>query len=173
MKIIDFITDYRFKIFNTHWWHDFWYQQISSRFNPRQQWLTNKIPRTWIDKDTLWEICIFEGIKHYVDFDHGLGYNSGDYEYSQSDPTYPEHQKIFDREVKENYDLIVKKLPELEKEIELAWKTIPHFDWKNPDAPRKNFQEIYGKVTKLEDDYYNLKTKIMAWAISNRGSIWT
>jgi len=48
------------------WW------KIRNWFNPRQKWLTSKIPNHWIDKDTLWEICIIEGIKHYVEGENAL-----------------------------------------------------------------------------------------------------
>lgn len=54
-------------------------------WNPRQKWLIKKIPNHWIDKDYLWEICILEGIKHYVEQDGGLD--------CCESPNYPEWKK--------------------------------------------------------------------------------
>ena len=67
-------------------------------WNPRQKWLIKKIPNHWVDKDYLWEICILEGIKHYVEQDGGLDFNN--YVSNQTDASYPEWQKKFDKEVK-------------------------------------------------------------------------
>lgn len=161
------------------YWVERQYDNIRFFFNPRQRWLTKKIPNSWIDKDTLWEICILEGIKHYVESDYGLGgYSSDwltDYEFSQNDPEYPIWQKEFDREVKENYDLITKRLPELEKELEIAWSKVPKWDIKKglPFQTKGTYEEIYGETDRLEGMIIDLKTKIMLWAIINREKIWT
>jgi len=155
---------------------DKWYM-FRDWFCPRQKWLIQKIPNHWIDKDTLWEICILEGIKHYVEQDSGLGWEEGDYEKSQNDPEYPEWQKKFDKEVKENYELIVRKLPALEKELEEEWKKIPHFEFVNRDDERavapNTYEKTYGEVDRLDKEISDLKTKIMIWAVTNRESIWT
>ena len=89
-------------------------------WNPRQKWLIKKIPNHWVDKDYLWEICILEGIKHYVEQDGGLDFNN--YVSNQTDASYPEWQKKFDKEVKTMYDYITVILPILNKELEDAWK---------------------------------------------------
>jgi hypothetical protein len=147
------------------------YYNIRDFFNPRQKWLTQKIPNHWIDKDTLWEICIFEGIKHYVEKDGGLGHEVGDYESSQNDPTFPEWQKKFNREVKQNYELITQRLPALEKDFEEAWKKIPHFEI--GEVGKIDYEKVYGEVNRLEEQIHSLKTSIMFWVIFNRNSIWT
>lgn len=141
--------------------------------NPRQRWLTKKIPYHWVDKDRLWEICILEGIKHYVEQDNGLGYEPGDYESSQADPTYPEHQAEFDREVKSAYEEITKTLPGLEKRLEEAWKKVPCRDLTMLPLPPIDYHAVYGETDRLEEDINNLKTRIMVWAVTNRGKIWT
>jgi hypothetical protein len=140
---------------------------------PRQRWLTKQIPNHWVDKDRLWEICILEGIKHYVEKDAGLGYKPGDYEFSQNDPTYPEHQAEFDGEVKSAYEDIIKTLPALEKQLEEAWAKIPHRDITKLPLPPIDYHAVYGETDRLEEDIANLKTRIMVWAVTNRDKIWT
>ncbi len=157
-------------VFNLYWWKDFYYTQISSRIWPRQWWLISKIPRTWRDKDTLMEIVILECIKNYVEGEGALD----NYESSQNDPSYPDWQKKFDKEVKENYDLIKEKLPKFEREMEEAWSKVPKRDLKDINNTRKiDYKTVYGEVDRLEKEIFDLKTKIMLWAINNRASIWT
>jgi len=147
---------------------------------PRQCWLLKKIPNRWVDKDTLWEICILEGIKHYVEQDGGLGFDDDwrkSYEQSQIDPTYPDWQKKFDREVFENYELITKRLVQLEKQLDDVWNKIPPFKlpegnvW--PTLSNEEYDTRYGEIDRLETEIGMLKTHIMIWAIKNREKIWT
>ena len=61
--------------------------------------------------------------------DGGLGFNDDwrkDFAKNQLDPTYPEWQKEFDREVFFNYEMITTILPELEEKLKVAWDKIPH-----------------------------------------------
>jgi len=143
------------------------WDEIRWWWNPRQKWLIKKIPNHWIDKDYLWEICILEGIKHYVEQDGGLDFNN--YISNQTDSNYPEWQKKFDKEVKTMYDYITVILPILEKELEDAWKKVPHFDFNE----KVDYNTVYGEVDLKEKEIANLKTEIMVWAVTNREKIWT
>lgn len=142
---------------------------IRNWFNPRQKWLTKKIPNHWIDKDTLWEICILEGIKHYVEGEDALN----NFETSQRDPEYPDHQKKFDREVSKMYEEITVALPKLEKQLEWAWKKVPHWNLEDINTRKIDYDATYGETDRLEKEIADLKTKVMIWAVKNRGSIWT
>jgi hypothetical protein len=138
--------------------------------NPRQRWLTKKIPYHWVDKDTIMELVILECIKNYVEGEKALEH----YESSQADPTYPEHQAEFDREVKSAYDEITKTLPDLEKQYKESWAKIPHRDiTKLPLLPIDDYHGVYGETDRLEEDIANSKTRIMVWAVTNRRKIWT
>lgn len=165
-NIWSLITSYQLGIFNKHWRRDVWYNYISCHLWPRQKWLTSKIPKTWVDKDHLMEICILESIKHYVEGEGVLDY----FDETQKDPTYPEHQREFERQVKEMYQLITITLPTLEEALVRAWKTVP--DFFGPKDPR-SFEEIYGEVNRLDKEIADLKTKVMVWAVRNREFIWT
>ena len=149
---------------------------------PRQGWLLEKIPDQWIDKDTLWEICILEGITHYVEQDNGLGKKMDrtdqipwfpDFEKSQVDPEYPEHQKEFDILVLYHYKLITEKLPILERQLKEAWAKVPKRDLDNLNIGVPDYDATYGEVDRLEKDIADLKTEVMVWAVKNRESIWT
>lgn len=163
-----------FRLFKSYWWKDFFYNQISSRLQPRQRWLTKQIPRTWTDKDWLFELVILESIKHHVEQDYGLGFEPGDYEFSQNDPEYPEHQKQFDKEVKTNYDLITQKLPKLQKQLDAEWEKVPHFDLDEINSRAAgDYDKIYGKTDRLEKEIDAIRTDIMVWAVKNRGKLWS
>ena len=154
----------------------YWYD-VRDFFAPRQRWLTKKIPNSWIDKDTLWELCILEGIKHYVEKDGDLGFDDDwrkNFAQSELDPTYPEWQKEFYREVFFNYEMITTILPELEAELEKAWKKVPHRAIDDICKPLEGtYEENYGEVNKLEKKIADLKTTVMVWAVKNREKIWT
>ena len=152
---------------------DWWYK-VRDFFVPRQRWLTKQIPNHWIDKDTLWELCILEGVKHYVEKDGGLGFDDdwrACFARSQCDPEYPEWQKEFDREVFFNYEMITTLLPELEEKLKIAQDKIPHREIGQP--LEKSYEETYGEVDELEKKIGDLKTLVMTWAVKNREKIWT
>jgi hypothetical protein len=107
-------------------WSDLRYT-ISCFFVSRQRWLIKKIPRRYADLDRIFEICLLEGIKSFIEKEEALGFKNGvliNFESSQADPEYPEHQKVFDRELKECYELITITLVELEKQLEKEWDSV-------------------------------------------------
>jgi hypothetical protein len=161
MKFIDWITDYRFKVFNNHWWKDFWYRQISTRIWPRQKWLINKIPRQYMDKDSLIEICVMECIKTFVEEELGKEwlFNPNRWE-GQSN--VPENQIQFENEIKDQYILLTETLPQLEKDLEIAWDTIPNY-----------YEKTFKGINALEKKIDDLKTELMVWAVKNRQCMWT
>lgn len=173
MKLWEYISDYRFGIFNSHWWKDFWYNQISSRLWPRNRWLTKKIPRTWVDKDHILTICVLESLKHYIEGEEALGKDMCYFQSSQNDPSYPEWQKTSDREVKQMYELITIKLPALEKQMEVEWENVPKQDIMDINTNKFDYQQIYGKIDRLEKEIYDLQTEIMVWVVKNRNILWT
>lgn len=167
MKFWEWISDYKFGIFNHYWWSDFWYKQFSSRFRPRNKWLTKKIPRTWVDKDTILEICVLESLKHYCDVD-------GEDCFNVLSCDSPESQAEFMREVKRNYELITQKLPALQKELDAEWDAVPEFRWQDiNNGDKAAYDAKYGKIDRLEEEIYNLQTEIMVWIVKHRNGLWT
>ncbi len=151
------------------------YDNICYWLNPRQKWLTKQIPNRWIEKEDLWDICILRGIVHHVEEDGGLGFDFGDYEKSQKDPDYPEHQKAFDREMKWAYDQIVTTLPGLEFKLQRLCDRYRNLLKRNKyHIPHsQEMDEISDEMEVLGKKIYDLKTKIMVWAIEKRNCIWT
>ena len=166
MKILDFLTDYKFGIFNKWWWRDFWYQQISSRIWPRNKWLTKQIPRTWQDKDHILETCVIGALKHYCDEDgedcfHTLSCDN------------PPWQKEFMSEVRRNYELATQKLVALQKALDAEWETLPHRSWQDMNKKDPEYDRISDNIEKLEKEIYDLQTEIMVWVVKNRNGLWT
>lgn len=148
------------------------YENVRDWLNPRQKWLTKKIPNHWIDKDTLWELCILEGIKHHVREDGGLDY----FEEGQTDPNHPKHQKKYDRELNDIAIKAMVTLPNLEDALARAWAKIPTPSFEHGVINRltnNSYEETYGEVDRLKKMISDLKTEIMVWAVKNRESIWT
>jgi hypothetical protein len=46
-----------------------WYEEVSSRVFPRQRWL--KIPRTWVDPDSLMETVVAQSLVNFWENDDG------------------------------------------------------------------------------------------------------
>ena len=156
------LTDYRIGIFNTHWWSDFWYKQVSCRIHPRNKWLTKQIPRTWEDKDVLLEIVVLECLKHYCDK------NGEDCFNTICDDTE------FMKQAKYYYDLTTQKLVELQKELDVEWEKIPLREISDIEkTTMDDYNQLYGKINKLEDEIENFKTEIMVWIVKNRSYMWT
>jgi hypothetical protein len=166
MKIWDWLSDYKFGIFNKWWWRDFWYQQISSRICPRNKWLTKQIPRTWQDKDVLLETCVLGALKHYVDEDGEDCFHTV--------YTSAESEKDFYFEVRKYYELTTIKLVSLQKELDVAWKDVsPRSLTDIKVSTKDDYERIYGKVNRLEKEISDLKTEIMVWVVKNRERLWT
>ena len=174
MKIWNYLSDYKFGIFNRYWWREYWYSQISSRIWPRQRWLTQQIPRTYRDKDTLIELCVLECLKDYIEGEEALGKDMCHFQSSQEDPEYPSWQKDTDREVKHYYELTTQKLVALEKELEVEWGKIPSRGLRDINNSKPgDYEQMYGSVDRLEKEIYDLQTEIMVWVVKNRNILWT
>lgn len=81
-------------------------------------------------------------------------------------------EKEFDVKVRFYYEMITKKLPELERQLEEAWNKVPHFSLENINK-KVDYDKIYGEVDRLEKEIHDVKTEIMVWAVTDREKIWT
>ncbi len=157
------------KFFKNWYWRDLWYK-IDTFFNPRQKWLTSKIPNSHLDKDHILEIVILECIKNYVTEEIGVEELFRKNRWSKKDREFMnglnKSQIKFENELKKIYKLITIKLPALERQLELAWEEL---------AVRENgdYKKVYRETNKLDKKIESLKTKIMNWAVLNRNSMWT
>jgi hypothetical protein len=155
------------RLFYKQWWRRIWYEHISSRLRPRNKWLTKQIPRVWLDKDHLLEICILGALKHYCE-------ESGEDCFNILCCDNPPEQAEFMRELKHNYELATQKLVALQKELAAEWDAIPPVDWKDLNRGTKgDYDRKYGKIARLEQEIYDLQTEIMVWVVKHRNGLWT
>jgi hypothetical protein len=165
MKIWETISDYKYKVFNHHWWRNFYYEQISSRLNPRNKWLTKQIPRTWVDKDHILEICVLGALVDYVE---------GEKCFEVLNTEGPPHQVAFLREVMDNYEIVKYQLPALKKKLDYEWDHIPIRGWKDINkGTKEDYDRTYGRIDDLEKQIYDLQTKVMTWIVVHRDGLWT
>ena len=67
-KVIYFL---RYRLTNKSYWSRIWYEQVSSRIRPRNKWVNKVVPRTFSDKDFIYEEVIFAGLVDFSDNDNG------------------------------------------------------------------------------------------------------
>ena len=124
----------------------------------QQRWLTNKLKGTWMDKDALLEICLFESLVHYVEEERGLRDNLDELfkeELEKGHVTQETVDLIKTREglLKQCYDWIKVERPEIVKILD----TIE--DWK--------------EYEKIEKELYDEDSEVMRIIIQQRGYMWT
>lgn len=132
----------------------FWYEKISATLNPRQKWLTKKIPNTWSDKVWLIPELNFEMVVHFVDGEDC--FSSVVYD----DTT--DHIK-FAKGLKECYHYITATRPKLQKD----------YDDSFPEKPTGDFKKDYVENMKLEKLIEDTDTKWLVWIMKNRMGFWT
>jgi hypothetical protein len=157
------------KIFKSYYWSDLWYRQVSARISPRNKWLTSVIPREHYDKDHLMELVLFKCLTEYCETEMGLDWLFS----AKYDKDYPAQQIKFEKELKTNYLLLTKKLPELEKDLVKEWDSIPKHYLFQENKDKFDYNKVYGKIDQTEVKIRNLKTKICLWIVLNRTSLWT
>lgn len=144
------------------------YYAVRDWFFPRHRWLTKKIPRSWRDKDSIIEICLFESVKHFVDpnGEDACGVLCSD---------SPENQKRFMEELKAMHRFITVVIPDLEKKLEAAWDKVPHRTLNdiNRGMSDAEYEAMYGEVNRLEKEIEDLKDLVCEWVVKNRQDMWT
>jgi len=162
-------------------WH-FWYEEISTRINPRQKWLTNVIPRRFSDKTQLTLTVLYAMIIHFVEeekcFETVNWADSWD------------GGAEFALKLKEVYDWAKEGRVAFEKRIEEAYPKNLKFEFKplyNPDGTKtkylsmkrvgehanKTFEELYGEVNRLEMELQAKDSEYLTWIVQNRQFLWT
>ena len=113
------------------------------------------------------ESCVIGALKHYCDED-------GEDCFHVLSTTEPEWQAEFMREVKRYYELATQKLVALQKELEAEWDAVPPRTLADINKSTKDdYERMYGKINRLEQEIYDLQTEIMVWVVKNRNGLWT
>ena len=128
------------RILNKYFWTNFWYEQISSRIRPRNKWATKCIPRTWVDKDSIFELVLYAGIIDFVEKERC---------FDVTDWSYDETHKQNDNKIREIYSWAKTGRKEKEEEMSAAYpKENDLSDIKNwgKNVTKESYNALYGKV---------------------------
>ena len=171
---------------NKYFWYDLKYY-ISAFFNPRQKWLTKKIPKRWMDKPELIWLVLSEILVHYVEKEEGL-YSPDRYkedlEKGHITQEYFDGIVKRDKELRAAYDYIKSK-PELEKQLQDAYPERGSFEdtfVKDGEHYRMrtceelygcSFAEAYKEVHKIEAKIQKEDQKALQTIIKYREYLWT
>jgi hypothetical protein len=141
------------RIFNKHYWWDL-KCNLQCLFNPKQKWLTKKIPRTWCDKPELIQSLLFEILVHYVEeedglreIDHGDAVKAGHMSQEFVDEFIETNKQLFDA-----YHYIKETRPVLEKAYYSALPSVKN--WKDMFVPLENGNFHMRASTPEEKDAY-------------------
>jgi hypothetical protein len=136
---------------------NFWYNQVSSRYNPRQKWLTKVIPRTWCDKPGLILIVNFAMVTNFVDGEKC--FDNTEYEGDG------EARETFAKELRACYNYIKVERPDLEKLQDGSYPEI--------GESSGSYEKDYAEVDRIEKLLTELDTKWLVWIVQNRDYLWT
>lgn len=133
------------------------YDAIRYAINPRQRWLTKQIPKDWCDKVSLIPTLNFAMVVHFVDGEDALAETDWD--------ASSEYHSEFAKQLKDCYDYIKNRRPELQKRFENSY----------PDEETKtgDYHVDYAEHNKIEEMLENEDTKYLVWIVTNRDFFWT
>jgi hypothetical protein len=155
----------------------FWYEQVSTRIRPRNKWVNKYVPRTWMDKTELIPQLLYGSIIHYIEGEKCFEV----IEYSSK----PEIKQMLDeiynwaKTGRDNHlEKIVGAHPPIE---EAGFDRVPTGDLDDHGRPyyrleqksKKSYEELYGEVNRLEDEFKNIDDKYLTWIVLNRETLWT
>jgi hypothetical protein len=127
------------------------YWNVRNFLFPQQKWVLNRLPNSFIDIDFVLEAVILESIVQLVE--------------KQDYFNVVESNDDFGRQLKKYYNDVKIVLPNLEKELEVAWE--------RSDNINDVYDIKYKEVNKLELKIEKLKEEIMIWVVKNRRYFWT
>ena len=141
------------KFYIPYSWKNIYYS-IRDFFNPRQKWLTSKIPNSWCDKTWLLQLFAFESIVHFIEeeqaFDN-IEWN-GTKEHAEAGIAFERAYKY----VKIKIPLLEKQLEKLDKDPDLNDYYQNHFMVPVEDSPSL----VGGRRYKIGDPPPKAKTVI-------------
>lgn len=104
----DFMIELRWLPSKVWWKIEKVLDTINEFFNPRQKYLTSKIPNSWCDKTSLVRICLFEMLVHYIEEEDA--FNFIDWSSTEKDKKIKQDLEMCYEYIKIRRPQIVKKL---------------------------------------------------------------
>ncbi len=92
-KLHPIVHFFRYRFTSKHFWKSLWYRQVSSRIRPRNKWATKVIPRTFSDKDYIYEEIMFAGLIDFWDHDDGEKTLRYQWEHASVDGEAPDEER--------------------------------------------------------------------------------
>ena len=163
------------KLLTSWYWNQLWWN-IKCFFNPRQKWLTKKIPNHWCDKVELIRIVLFESLVHYVDGEkcfEVLAWEEEDYkDIGLNWKTLLNEKQERKAKILKCYDYITKQRPQLCIDLD---KSYPEFNIDDLVAVRKtiNYLDTYGEAIRIEKLIEKLDNETLSTILELRQGLWT
>ena len=165
------------KFLNPWFWSGCWVD-IKCLFNPRQKWLTKKIPNHWCDKVELIRIVLFECLVDFVDGEKCFevlcwGENEEDCkQYGENWQQRVQEKQEEKAKILKCYDYITKQRPQLSIDLDKAY---PEFDIDDMLQVRKtiNYLDTYGEVIRIEALIEKLDKETLSTILELRERLWT
>jgi hypothetical protein len=124
---------------------------ISAFFNPRQRWLTKKIPKKWVDKPELIQDLLFAILVNFVEGEKGL--EPLDYDWTEdlkkghvSQEYVDTHNRIH-KDIKAVYDYITHERVRLDNEQNEALKELSDVCFTEVES----FQKVHAIENMIND----------------------
>ncbi len=155
----------KLRIFNHWFWSDLWYRQVDCRIIHRNQWLIDSVPRTWLDKDTVFLKVIYAGLVNFIDADGEDCFNRTDWTQTRKSRDMMKKLKEIHHWIKVGRD---KKLAELDAAYPKRPKDMDILKWLNCT----DYKE-YTKVEKIEKFIDDTDSKYLVYILKNRSYLWT
>ncbi len=133
------------------------YDKLRYFLNPRQKWLTKQIPSEWNDKTTLIPLINFAMVKHFVEVE--------DANHLTNWAASGDGPAKFHEELKDCYDYIKNRRPQLEKELDASYP--------DEDTRTGKYEIDYAETNRLELLINKEDTKYLTWIVINRDYFWT
>jgi len=149
---------------------------IKTFFNPRQKWLTKKIPNTWCDKVELIPLCLFEMIKHFVEeeMDNVCWGLEEDVEKGYCSKEYSDKMAAAGNKIREIYNYYTVVRPDLQKQLDGAYPDLgDNFLDSLKEMTKDSYKSLYGEVRRLEELIEKKDTEYLLDIIKLRGYLWT
>ena len=165
------------KLLTPWFWYVLW-ADIKYFFNPRQKWLTKKIPNHWCDKDELIRIVIFECLVDFVDGEKCFevicwGENEEDLKhYGENWQQVVQEKQEEKTKIIKCYNYITKQRSQLAIELDKAY---PEFNIDDPFniQQKQSYLETYGEVNRIKALIKKLDNETLLTILELRERLWT
>ena len=149
---------------------------IKAFLNPRQKWLTKKIPNTWCDKVELIPLCLFEMIKHFVEdeIDSVPWSLDEDVEKGYCTREYSDKMVAAENKIREIYNYYTVVRPDLYKQLDGSFPDLgANFmdSWNSINIDL--YKTMYSELNRLEELIEKKDTEYLLDIIKLRGYLWT